>query len=694
MPRIEHQQTAPEASGRRAALLEFDHPTTPTTQETGMQYFITGATGFIGKRLVGKLLERDDARIFFLVRQHDPERLRALYDYWGCDDSQVTPVVGDLTQDLLGVSAADRRKLGKKTTHFFHAAAVYDLGADAESQLKVNVEGTRQAVRFAEAIGAKHFHLFSSIAAAGLYEGVFREDMFEQAEGLDHPYFKTKHDSEGIVRGECKIPWRVYRPAIVVGDSRTGEMDKIDGPYYFFKLIQKLRRLLPAWMPAIGIEGGRINLVPVDFVVDAVDHIAHLKGEDGRCFHLVDPRPRRVGDVLNIFARAGHAPQMSVRINAALLGFIPKYMRKGLLALTPVRRVRNVLMKELGLPDDILSFVNYPTRFDSRETERALKGTRIAVPPLEDYAWRLWDYWERHLDPDLFIDRSLSGRVKGQVVVVTGASSGIGKAVALRLAEAGAVVVTMARRKEVLEAAAAEFEAQGLKLHTYEADLADLEQVDAVAQQILQDHGPVAILINNAGRSIRRAIENSYERFHDFERTMQLNYFGALRLNMNLLPTMSQQRSGHIINISSIGVLTNAPRFSAYVASKAALDAWTRCAASEFADRGIHFTTINMPLVKTPMIAPTSLYDQVPTLAPEEAADMVCEAIVHRPTRVATRLGITGEVLHALMPRVAQAVMNTSFRMFGESGAAASGEKTEPTRDQLALQNWMRGIHF
>ncbi len=659
-----------------------------------MQYFITGATGFIGKRLVGKLLERDDARIFFLVRQHDPERLQALYDYWGCDDSQVTPVVGDLTQDLLGVSAADRRKLGKKTTHFFHAAAVYDLSADAESQLKVNVEGTRQAVRFAEAIGAKHFHLFSSIAAAGMYEGVFREDMFEQAEGLDHPYFKTKHDSEGIVRAECKIPWRVYRPAIVVGDSRTGEMDKIDGPYYFFKLIQKLRRLLPAWMPAIGIEGGRINLVPVDFVVDAVDHIAHLKGEDGRCFHLVDPRPRRVGDVLNIFARAGHAPQMSVRINAALLGFIPKYMRKGLLALTPVRRVRNVLMKELGLPDDILSFVNYPTRFDSRETERALKGTRIAVPPLEDYAWRLWDYWERHLDPDLFIDRSLSGRVKGQVVVVTGASSGIGKAVALRLAEAGAIVVTMARRKEVLEAAAAEFEAQGLKLHTYEADLADLEQVDAVAQQILQDHGPVAILINNAGRSIRRAIENSYERFHDFERTMQLNYFGALRLNMNLLPAMSERRNGHIVNISSIGVLTNAPRFSAYVASKAALDAWTRCAASEFADRGIHFTTINMPLVRTPMIAPTSLYDQVPTLAPDEAADMVCEAIVHRPTRVATRLGITGEVLHALMPRVAQAVMNTSFRMFGESGAAASGEKTEPTRDQLALQNWMRGIHF
>jgi thioester reductase-like protein len=356
-----------------------------------MQYFITGATGFIGKRLVAKLLQREGSRIFFLILESERERLPALYEYWGCDESRASPVVGDLTQEMLGISASDRRRIGKRTTHFFHLAAIYDLNADAASQLKVNVQGTRHTVRFAEAIGARHFHLFSSIAAAGMYEGVFREDMFDQAEGLDHPYFKTKHDSEAIVRRECQVPWRIYRPAIVVGDSRTGEMDKIDGPYYFFKLIQKLRALLPPWMPAIGVEGGRINLVPVDFVVDAVDHIAHLKGEDGKCFQLVDPQPRRVGDVLNIFARAGHAPQMSLRFNAALLGFVPSYLRKALLALTPVRRIRNAMMKELGLPPDIMRFVNYPTRFDNRETQRALKGTGIAVPALEDYAWRLWD---------------------------------------------------------------------------------------------------------------------------------------------------------------------------------------------------------------------------------------------------------------------------------------------------------------
>jgi NAD(P)-dependent dehydrogenase (short-subunit alcohol dehydrogenase family) len=659
-----------------------------------MQYFITGGTGFIGKRLIARLLEREDSRIFFLVRSADPERLAALYELWGCDKTRVTPVVGDLTQELLGISAADRRKLGKRTTHCFHLAAIYDLAADAENQIRVNVEGTRNAVRFAEAIGARHFHHVSSIAAAGMFEGVFREDMFDEAEGLDHPYFKTKHDSEGIVRSECRIPFRIYRPGIVVGDSRTGEMDKIDGPYYFFKLLQKLRRLLPPWMPAIGLEGGRINLVPVDYVVAAIDHIAHRKGEDGKCFQLVDPSPRRVGDVLNIFARAGHAPQMSLRVNAALLGFIPVYLRKMVMGVAPMRRLRSAIMKDLGLPQDVLRFVNYPTRFDDRETRRALKGSGISVPKLEDYAWRLWDYWERHLDPDLFIDRSLRGQVGGKVVVVTGGSSGIGRAVALKLAEAGASVAVVARGREQLDETVRESEALGHPVHAYEADLSDMGQVDAVAQRILAELGPVSVLVNNAGRSIRRAIENSYERFHDYERTMQLNYFGAVRLSMCLLPAMSAQKQGHILNISSIGVLTNAPRFSAYVASKAALDAWARCAASEYADRGVQFTTINMPLVRTPMIAPTKLYEQVPTLSPEEAAEMVCDAIVHKPVRVATRLGVFGEVVHALLPRVSQVIMNTSFRLFDDSSAAKGDGKDGSSKEQAAIQQWMRGIYF
>ncbi len=660
-----------------------------------MHYFVTGATGFIGKRLVRTLLARPEAVVHFLVREAALAKVEALRSWWGADAKRAIPVVGDVTRPQLGIAAASVRKLKGRIDHFFHLAAVYDLAADAASQVIANVEGTRHAVELADDLGAKRFHLFSSIAAAGLYEGVFREDMFEEAENLDHPYFRTKHDSEAIVRSQCKVPWRVYRPGLVVGDSTTGEMDKIDGPYYFFKPIQMLRRMLPPWMPAIGIEGGRINIVPVDFVVAATDHLAHLPGRDGQCFHLVDPAPLRVGDVLNVFAGAAHAPGMTMRINAALFGFVPKGVRKALMALTPVRRIRSALMKDLGLPDHILEFVNYPTRFDCRETLKALEGTGISVPPLADYAWRLWDYWERHLDPDLFIDRTLRGQVEGKVVLITGASSGIGRAAARRLAEAGAITVTCARDPAKLDETRREFEAAGLKLETHVVDISDYGQCDAFVAKLIGEHGGVDVLVNNAGRSIRRAIENSYDRFHDFERCMQLNYFGALRLTMGLLPAMAERRRGHVINISSIGVLTNAPRFSAYVASKAAMDAFTRCAASEFADRGVEFTTINMPLVKTPMIAPTKLYDSVPTLAPGDAAELIVDAIVRKPERIATRLGIFGQVLHALAPKVAQIVMNTTFRMFPESGDLR-GEKGAPvpTADQIAFQQMLHGIHF
>jgi len=663
-----------------------------------MHYFVTGATGFIGRRLVKALLARKGSTVHFLVRAGSEGKVAGLLDEWGVTKARAIAVVGDLTARKLGVAAEVIKSLKGRIDAVYHLAAVYDLAADEESQVRVNIEGTRHLVEFAKAIDAGHLHHVSSIAAAGLYEGVFREDMFDEAENLEHPYFMTKHESEKIVRKECKVPWTVYRPAFVVGDSRTGEMDKVDGPYYFFKLIQRMRQILPPWAPAVGLEGGRINIVPVDFVVACIDHVSHSRADiAGKAFHLVDPQGYRIGDVLAVFAKAAHAPKMSLFVNAALLGFVPKSVKKGLMALAPVRRVRAAVMKDLGLPEDVLTFLNWPTRYDRRDLDAALKGSGIECPKLDDYAWRLWDYWERHLDPDLFIDRSLAGTVAGKVVLVTGGSSGIGLAAAHKFAEAGATTVICGRDQDKLDEACAEAKARGHAFVAYAVDLADMADCDRFVKRLLEQHGGVDFLVNNAGRSIRRAIESSYERFHDYERTMQLNYFGCLRVTLGLLPAMVARRKGHVVNISSIGVLTNAPRFSAYVASKAALDAWTRCASSEYADQGITFTTINMPLVRTPMIAPTKIYNNVPTLSPEDAADMIAQACVNKPVRIATRLGVVGEVLHALAPRVAQIVMNTSFRMFPDS-AAAKGDKSAPkpqlSAEAIALEQMMRGIHF
>ncbi|MBV8659700.1 MAG: SDR family oxidoreductase, partial [Burkholderiales bacterium] len=548
-----------------------------------MTYFVTGATGFVGSNLVQTLLSRRKGKVYALVRKDSQAKFEKIKLRWGKDAERVVPVVGDLSKPKLGLAAKDITALKGQIKHFFHLAALYDLSATAEEQIAVNVEGTRHALALADAIETGIFHHTSSIAAAGLYEGVFSEDMFEEAGKLTHPYFRTKHDSEGLVRRECKRPWRIYRPGIVVGSSKTGEIDKIDGPYYFFKVLQKMRKMLPPWMPAIGIDGGRINIVPVDFVVEAMDHIAHKAGQNGKCFHLTDPDAKRVGEVLAIFAEAAHAPKLTVRVNPAMFGFIPSMVRQALASLTPVRRIRDAVMKDLGLPADLMNFVSYPTRFDSRQTQKLLEGTDIKVPRLEDYAWRLWDYWERHLDPDLFIDRSLQGVARGKHILITGGSSGIGQASAEKLAAAGAQVIIVARDMEKLHATQQAIKDAGGVCHVYSCDLSDLDAIDRLAAQVLAEHGHVDVLVNNAGRSIRRAIENSYDRFHDFERTMQLNYFGSLRLTLALLPSMSARKSGQVINISSIGVLTNSPRFSAYVASKAALDAFTRCAASEYA---------------------------------------------------------------------------------------------------------------
>ncbi len=668
-----------------------------------MNYFVTGATGFIGRFLVGRLLKREDSRVFALVRSGSEYKLDALRRRLGVDADRLVAIQGDINDKLLGVSKRDQDDLTGQVDHFFHLAAIYDLTADENTQRYTNIEGTRQTLKLAEKLQARCFHHVSSIAAAGLYNGTFTEDMFEEATGLDDPYLLTKHESEALVRQESKLPWRIYRPSMVVGHSETGEMDKVDGPYYMFKLIQKLKDVLPNWMPLIGVEGGHFNVVPVDFVADALDHIAHQPDRDGQCFHLTADRSYNLGELMDIIAGAAQAPRWPVKLDNSLFDAVPGFVKKGVSAMTP-KLVVNTVLENLDIPPSALQFLTFPTEYDNQRAREALAGSNIEVPDLEGYIQQLWDFWENHLDPDRG-DRkdelqplpTLPERVEGKVVMVTGATSGIGKATALKLARAGATVLVIARTAEKLEETLHEIDQLGGTAQAYSCDVSDLNSVDDLIQQVIADHGHVDILVNNAGRSIRRSVVHAFDRFHDYERTMQLNYFGALRLIMQLLPGMIERGGGHVINISSIGVLTNAPRFSAYVASKAALDAFTRCASSELAHEGIRFTTINMPLVRTPMIAPTKIYNHVPTISPTQAADMICDAIVRQPKRIATNLGVMGQVMHFLTPKVTETIMNTGYKLFSDSSAALGDKESSPKkirREQAAFSRLFKGIHW
>ena len=674
-----------------------------------MAYFVTGATGFIGRHLVGELLERREGTIHVLVRPGSRDRLAALVRRWGPGaEARVVPVEGDLTEPRLGVSRAWIREHKGEIEHFFHLAAIYDMTASSELNERLNVGGTRAALELAGALATGTFHQVSSIAASGDYHGTFDETMFDVGQGLPSPYHRTKFESERIVREESTVPFRVYRPAVVVGHSETGAMDKIDGPYYFFPLFKRMRDLLPSWVPLVGIDLGDTNVVPVDYVAAAMDHLAHLPGHDGETFHLVDPRPQQTIDVVNTLAAAAKAPRFAVpvdrRVTGVLPGLLPRALRPGnlvsnLLHAAPVQLALRGTVGRLGIPPEVLEHVSFPTVYGAARTERLLDGSGISVPELDTYADRLWSWWEEHLDTDTARDAGLRKALEGRTVVITGASSGIGRVTALKVAQAGGVPVLVARGKDKLDATKADIEDAGGTAHVYACDLSDLDAIDKLCKQILADLDTVDFVVNNAGRSIRRSLALSHDRFHDFERTMQLNYFGAIRLVMGLLPAMREQGRGHVVNVSSIGVQTNPPRFSAYVASKAALDSWSNVVSSELVGDGVSFTTIHMPLVRTPMIAPTRLYDRFPTITPAQAADMVLDALADRPHEINTVLGSIGAVAHTVAPKTSFRVLHLAYQVFPDSAAAkahadAADVPEQESPQQLLLSRLLKGVHW
>lgn len=619
-----------------------------------MRYVVTGGTGFIGRRVVSRLLEtQPDAQVWVLVRRQSLGRFERLVVDW---NERVKPLVGELPE--LALTDEVVTELGP-VGHVVHCAAIYDITAGEAEQRAANVEGTRAVIGLARRLGATLHHV-SSIAVAGDFRGEYTEDDFDVGQRLPSPYHRTKFEAESLVRSTPGLRYRISRPAVVVGDSRTGEMDKVDGPYYFFGVLAKLA-VLPKLTPILLPDTGRTNIVPVDYVVDALVALMHTEGSDGQTFHLTAPKTVGLRGIYRGVAKAAGLPP--------LRGSLPRAAAAPVLKVRGRAKVlRNMAATQLGIPAEVFDLVDLKPTFVSDETRKILRDNGVGeVPEFAGYAPKLWRYWAEHLDPDR---ARRDDPLEGRHVIITGASSGIGRASAIAVAERGATVFALARNADALDQLVAEIRAGGGQAHAFTCDVTDSVSVEHTVKDILGRFDHVDYLVNNAGRSIRRSVVNSTERLHDYERVMAVNYFGAVRMVLALLPHWRERRFGHVVNVSSAGVLARNPKYSSYLPTKAALDAFADVVASETLSDHITFTNIHMPLVRTPMIVPSRRLNPVPPISPERAAAMVVRGLVEKPARIDTPLGTLAEVGNYFTPKLSRRILHQLYLGYPDSPAA------------------------
>lgn len=621
-----------------------------------MRYVVTGGTGFIGRRVVSRLLEsRPDAQVWVLVRRRSLGRFERLAAQWG---DRVKPLVAELPE--LDLSDEVLAELGE-IDHVVHCAAIYDITAGEPEQRAANVEGTRAVIGLARRLDATMHHV-SSIAVAGDFRGEYTEDDFDVGQQLPTPYHQTKFEAELLVRSTPGLRHRIYRPAVVVGDSRTGEMDKVDGPYYFFGVLAKLA-VLPSLTPILLPDTGRTNIVPVDYVVDALVALLHADGRDGQTFHLTAEKTIGLRGIYRGVAKAAGLPP--------LRGSLPRSVAAPVLNVRGRARVlRNMAATQLGIPAEVFDLVDLPPTFVSEKTRNALQDYGIRVPEFSSYAPKLWRYWAEHLDPDRARRDDPRGPLHGRHVIITGASSGIGRASVIAIAERGATVFALARNGAALDELVAEIRANGGAAHAFTCDVTDSASVEHTVKDILGRFDHVDYLVNNAGRSIRRSVVNSTDRLHDYERVMAVNYFGAVRMVLALLPHWRERRFGHVVNVSSAGVQARNPKYSSYLPTKAALDAFSDVVGSEVLSDHITFTNIHMPLVRTPMIVPSHRLNPVRAISPERAAAMVVRGLVDKPARIDTPLGTLAEAGNYFVPRTSRRILHQLYLGYPDSAAA------------------------
>ena len=626
---------------------------------------VTGGTGFIGRALVTRLLERG-VNVVLITRAETRELRAAVFFQFRATaeahGASFRIASGDITEPNVGLSDVDSAALAQ-ATHCFHLAAIHSLDAPADQIEQTNVQGTRRllsALKNASFRG--RFHHMSAAAIVGGRKDVFAEAMFEEGQELTQALARSKFESERLVR-DSGLDYRIYRPSSVVGDSRTGEIERIDGIYHGFDAVQQLAAALPAWVriPAPRVTG-RVNVVPVDYVADALAHIALSKSE-ARVFHLVDPNPPSLTSMIATLVDIAGGPRIVPTLDAST---IPA--AKGIAEIAAnfpaLREMWGGLVEDLGLSADTMCSMSLQAQFDDSNTQTALLASGIRCPSFKAYAKSLFRYYADHFDRVQRRPTRYREALAGKTVLVTGASRGIGAATAAMAARAGAKVLLVARTPGDLDEMAAQIRRDGGEAYTYPTDLSSQAEVEALAESVLAAHGGIDVLVHNAAHSIRRPTTDALDRFHDYTKTAQLNYLSPVLLTLRMLPSL-RERGGTISLVLTMGVLSRVPRFGAYLASKCALDAFGDVLAAEVHHDGVHVSSVYPALVQTDMMAPIDEFaDRHDMMTPDDAAAMILDGVVERKRRVMSTWGRIVSHTNFMIPMANTRMLNLVTRMF------------------------------